>query len=197
MVSCRTVLDKSHRRVSRTILVGVKPVLLTPAARPWAVTAHPVGSPESQEILLRYYTEVSDRYFGRPTLPDLLAAGFADQDSAGLTAPRGEFFLAWSDRGRGPEAVGCAGIELVPDASEPTAQLRRVFVTPDLRGLGIAGALLDAVEDAARRLGAHALRLDTRHDLVEALGLYARRGYRDVPAFNDDQYAQRWLALSL
>ena len=50
---------------------------------------------------------------------------------------------------------------------------------------------------ARPRHGAVVVRLDTRHDLVEALALYARRGYVDVPAFNEDRYAQRWLALRL
>jgi len=36
------------------------------------------------------------------------------------------------------------------------------------------------------------LRLDTRHDLVEARSLYAAHGYREVPAFNDAPYAEHW-----
>lgn len=72
-----------------------------------------------------------------------------------------------------------------------------MFVDPAFRGRGIASSLLGAAEAAARDLGALVMRLDTRHDLVEALALYARRGYVDVPPFNDDRYAQRWLALRL
>jgi hypothetical protein len=41
------------------------------------------------------------------------------------------------------------------------------------------------------------LRLDTRHDLVEARRLYATLGYQEVPAFNDGQYAEHWLAKPL
>lgn len=163
----------------------------------WHVAEHPVDAQESQAILFRYYTEVSDRFFGHPTPPDDLRSGFAAQDSTGLAAPGGSFHLAWADGRDGPVAVGCAGVEIAPRAPEPTAELRRVFVTPAFRGRGVAGALLDAAESAARRLGAVVVRLDTRHDLVEALALYARRGYVDVPAFNEDRYAQRWLALRL
>ncbi|WP_318244127.1 MULTISPECIES: GNAT family N-acetyltransferase [Oerskovia] len=170
-----------------------------PVDRPtaWHVAEHSVHAPESREILFRYYTEVSDRFFGHATPPEDLATGFAAQDSTGLAAPGGSFHLAWADGGDGPEAVGCAGVELAPDAPEPTAELRRVFVEPAFRGRGVASALLEAAEAAARGLGAVVVRLDTRHDLVEALALYARRGYVDVPAFNEDRYAQRWLALRL
>lgn len=47
------------------------------------------------------------------------------------------------------------------------------------------------------RLGARHMRLDTRHDLVEARALYARTGYAEVEPFNDDQYAEHWFAKSL
>ncbi|WP_030143959.1 GNAT family N-acetyltransferase [Oerskovia turbata] len=166
-------------------------------AAAWQVAEHPVHAPDSRAILFRYYTEVSDRFYGHATPPDDLAAGFAAQDDSGLAAPDGSFHLAWADGGDGPVAVGCAGVELAPDATEPTAELRRVFVEPAFRGRGVASALLGAAEAAARDLGAVVVRLDTRHDLVEALALYARRGYVDVPAFNEDRYAQRWLALRL
>ncbi|MBM7498796.1 GNAT family N-acetyltransferase [Oerskovia paurometabola] len=171
--------------------------LRTDLAVTWRVAEHPVRAPESQAILFRYYTEVSDRFFGHATPQEDLVSGFAAQDSSGLAAPGGSFHLAWADGREGPVAVGCAGVVLARDASAPTAELKRVFVDPAFRGRGIATALLDAAESAARDLGAEVVRLDTRHDLVEALALYAGRGYVDVPAFNDDRYAQRWLALRL
>ncbi|THA38335.1 GNAT family N-acetyltransferase, partial [Streptomyces sp. A1136] len=50
----------------------------------------------------------------------------------------------------------------------------------------------------ARALGLSLLRLDTRHDLVEARGLYAKHGYREVPAFHHrSPYAERWFAKEL
>ena len=215
MVSCRAELDKSLSNGSRPstdprprgafdrgILTPVPPPSSRPASpsdpdRTWRVAPHPVDAPASQALLLRYHTEVSDRFYGRPTPPEVLAAGFAAQDSTGLSAPRGTFLVVREGDGDTARWVGCAGVELVPTASEPTAELRRVFVDPASRGRGMATALLDAAEAAARELGAVVVRLDTRHDLVEALGLYAKRGYVDVPAFNADPYAQRWLARRL
>lgn len=78
------------------------------------------------------------------------------------------------------------------DTAEPT----RVFVRPEHRGTG-GGLLLAAVENAARAFGIRTLRLDTRNDLVEARGLYAKHGYREVSAFHRRQYAEHWFAKEL
>jgi ribosomal protein S18 acetylase RimI-like enzyme len=53
------------------------------------------------------------------------------------------------------------------------------------------------LEHLAREHGLSALRLDTRHDLVEARRLYAALGYEEVPAFNHGRYAEHWFAKSL
>ncbi|MGC5412529.1 GNAT family N-acetyltransferase, partial [Streptomyces sp. DT225] len=70
----------------------------------------------------------------------------------------------------------------------------RVYVRPEFRGTGGGGLVLAALEERARALGAALLRLDTRHDLVEARGLYAKHGFREVPAFNRGPYAEHWFA---
>ncbi|WP_084655169.1 GNAT family N-acetyltransferase [Nocardia altamirensis] len=59
-------------------------------------------------------------------------------------------------------------------------------------GFGGATALVDAAESAARALGAHRIVLDTRRDLVEARGLYARLGYAESSPHNDQMYAECW-----
>ncbi|OSC55801.1 GNAT family N-acetyltransferase, partial [Streptomyces sp. BF-3] len=60
------------------------------------------------------------------------------------------------------------------------------------------GLLLAAVEEAARAYGVRLLRLDTRNDLVEARGLYAKHGYQEVPAFHrSNRYAEHWFAKEL
>jgi len=78
-----------------------------------------------------------------------------------------------------------------------TGELSRVFVRPDLRGRGAAPLLLTAAEAAARELGARTLILDTRGDLVEARALYARHGYEETAAHNDDVYAEHWFRKDL
>ena len=75
--------------------------------------------------------------------------------------------------------------------------MKRLFVAPAARGRGLGTRLMGELERIAREHGVSVLRLDTRHDLVESRRLYAALGYTKVPAFNDGQYAEHWLAKPL
>ena len=107
-----------------------------------------------------------------------------------LRAPHGAFLIARLDG----EAVGCAGVKLVP--GEP-AFFKRMWVSPAARGHGIGGALLTALEDTARAAGATAVRFDTNSALAAATALYRRRGYVEVPDFNGEPHADLWFAKEL
>jgi GNAT superfamily N-acetyltransferase len=87
--------------------------------------------------------------------------------------------------------LGCAGLRLL---SERIGEVKRLFVAPAARGCGLGALLMGELERIARGHGLSLLRLDTRHDLVESRRLYAALGYEEVPAFNDGQYAEHWLA---
>ena len=52
--------------------------------------------------------------------------------------------------------------------------------------------MLDALEARAAAHGATAVQLDTNRALTEAISLYRSHGYREVPAFNDEPYADHW-----
>ncbi|WFE40356.1 GNAT family N-acetyltransferase [Micromonospora sp. WMMD998] len=84
--------------------------------------------------------------------------------------------------------AGCAGLRWRPG----WAELTRLYVRPAHRGAGGGAALLAAVEGHAGDAGVGRIRLDTRSDLVEAGALYARHGYREIPAFHTGPYAQHW-----
>lgn len=106
-----------------------------------------------------------------------------------LAPPLGDFVVAR----KGGRLVGCAGVRVEPGVAE----LKRMFVRPNLRGTGLAAGLLAAAEQSARDLGAARMRLDTRLDLVEARALYVRHGYTEVLAFNEGDYAEVWYAKDL
>ena len=80
---------------------------------------------------------------------------------------------------------------------ERVGEVKRLFVAPAARGRGLGTRLMGELERIARGHGLSLLRLDTRHDLVESRRLYAALGYEEVPAFNDGQYAEHWLAKPL
>ncbi|MEV0981719.1 GNAT family N-acetyltransferase [Streptomyces sp. NPDC049915] len=160
----------------------------------WTVAPEPYDSPDARALWRAYYTEVSDRWYllheGRRTDPDELEREIAAADGSDLAPPRGQLLIARY----GGEPAGSAGVRLLDAA---TAELKRVFLLPGMRGRGGAGRLVAAAEDAARALGAAELILDTRSDLVEARTLYARLGYTETDRHNDDPYAEHWFRKKL
>jgi DNA-binding MarR family transcriptional regulator/ribosomal protein S18 acetylase RimI-like enzyme len=99
--------------------------------------------------------------------------------------PNGTFLVAFLHG----EPVGCVGLKLHGD--EP-AEIKRLWVSEDVRGLGLGGRLLREVEAAARRLGASVVRLDTNRTLTEAIAMYRSHGYDEIPDFNGEPYADFW-----
>ncbi|MGF6887237.1 GNAT superfamily N-acetyltransferase [Nocardia sp. GAS34] len=158
---------------------------------PWTVEPAEPRSPEAAAILRLYLAEMISRYYGRPTDDAEIDRHLADgYDSDDLTPPTGLLLLAR----RTGTAVGCVGLRRL-DAR--TLELKRMFIRPDARGDGGAAELLASAELAARELGAHAIRLTTRNDLVEARALYAKHGYAEIPPYGDDPLADHWFEKKL
>ncbi|QLH21454.1 GNAT family N-acetyltransferase [Streptomyces sp. Rer75] len=176
---------------------------------PWAVAARPVTDPVAVTLLREYMTDVADRYYrlrdGRDATPEEIERALREMPSDDLAPPDGVLLVAHHDGA----PAGCAGLRRRDGHTGHgrtgegrtedgrTAELKRVFLRPGKRGLGGGAALLAAIETAARELGVVRIVLDTRRDLVEARALYARHGYRDVPAFSEGPYAEVWMAKDL
>jgi len=133
--------------------------------------ADPAGA-EAQATLRRYLAEIAERIPGGNTGPD-------DADAVDeYMPPTGVFLLVRA----GEQAVGCGAVR----ALEPgLGEVKRMWIDPALRGRGLGGRLLDALEDAARALGYDRLRLDTHEVLVEAISLYEAHGYRRIDRYHD------------
>lgn len=97
-----------------------------------------------------------------------------------------DVFLVARLRGK---PVGCGGLKLQVRAP---AYLKRMWVSAELRGVGLGRRLLQELEDLARANGARAVQLETNRSLVEAVALYRAAGYREVEPFNDEPYAHHW-----
>jgi GNAT superfamily N-acetyltransferase/DNA-binding MarR family transcriptional regulator len=106
-------------------------------------------------------------------------------DAHELTPPEGALFIA---RLRG-EPVGCGALKLHGQAP---AELKRMWIAPAARSLGLGRRLLGALERHAREASAPAVRLETNRALTEAIALYRRSGYVEVAAFNAEPYAHHW-----
>ena len=133
-------------------------------------------SEPARYCLGEYYAELSRRF----------ARGYdvalsRDPDATDMIAPRGAFFVALSDG----LPLGCVGLK---GAGGLLAEIKRLWVAPAARGLGLARRLMDAAETAARQLLITTLRLDTNSALGEAMQLYRRTGWTEIERFNDDPY---------
>jgi DNA-binding MarR family transcriptional regulator/GNAT superfamily N-acetyltransferase len=85
--------------------------------------------------------------------------------------------------------VGCGALKL---HGRRPAELKRMWVAPAARGLGLGRRLLAELERLATDHGVRVLRLETNRNLTEAIALYRSAGYREVPPFNDEPYAHHW-----
>ena len=148
--------------------------------------AVPVDSPDAIAMLHAYFIELVDRYHGRPMPAEEAEQAMAEFPSDDL-AP---FLVAY----RSGEPVGCLGLRTLQPA---IGEVKRMYVAPHARRQGVGRLLLDALQEQARSRGMTELRLDTRHDLVEARALYAAQGFTEGPAHNDDPYADHWFAKDL
>lgn len=87
--------------------------------------------------------------------------------------------------GRPGIAVACGGLRpLSEDVVGPNVVgIKRMYVTPRVRGTGVAVAVLRALEVAAAEFGAQCLVLETGTRQPDAIRFYQREGYRPVPLF--------------
>ncbi|SEH02794.1 MarR family protein [Nonomuraea solani] len=88
------------------------------------------------------------------------------------------------------EPVGCVALKSRPGSV--LAEIKRMWVDPSVRGLGLGRRLLAEVEARAAGRGVRTLRLETNRALAEAIALYRQAGYQEVAAFNDEPYAHHW-----
>ncbi|HEY7936712.1 MAG TPA: GNAT family N-acetyltransferase [Candidatus Limnocylindrales bacterium] len=138
------------------------------------------GSHDAQWCVRQYFAELNGR-FSTGFDPALSISA----DTAELTPPAGLFLVARAD-GR---PVGCGALKFHPGAP---AELKRMWVAQDARGMGLGRRLLAELEAQARAAGVETLHLETNESLTEAIALYRASGFVEVPAFNDEPYAHHW-----
>jgi GNAT superfamily N-acetyltransferase len=91
---------------------------------------------------------------------------------------RGGFFVAYISG----KPVGCGAVRRIESA---VIEIKRMYVAPEARGRGVGRQVLRELEAEARRLGATRLVLETGPRQPEALALYSRAGFVEVPNFGE------------
>lgn len=139
----------------------------------------PAGMGARQSVA-RYLAELAER-FGDGFVPER----HSPVGDAELSSPNGVFLLAYLDG----EAIACGGVKCVTPG---VGLLKRMWVSPSVRGLGFGRRMLLALELEARELGITTLRLETNSALREAIRLYESAGYTEVASFDNDDHADHW-----
>jgi GNAT superfamily N-acetyltransferase len=93
-------------------------------------------------------------------------------------APAGELLLARDNRG---EPLGCVGLRPIKPAG--CCEMKRLYVSPKARGLGLGMALVDAIIGEAVRIGYGEMRLDTLPTMAEAIALYKKAGFIPIEPY--------------
>lgn len=142
----------------------------------WEIVETDPRAERARYCLGEYYTELARRF----------EEGFdvsqsSDPQADDMVRPRGAFLVALSDG----MPIGCVGLK---GTDKGYAEIKRLWVAPSARGLGLAKALMEASEEAARELGISLLRLDTNRALPEAIRMYRTSGWTEIDRFNDDPY---------
>jgi putative acetyltransferase len=128
-------------------------------------------SPEAQALICELNAELQARY------PEPGANHFR-VDADELAPGRGAFLIGYVDG----KPVACGAIRKHDDR---TAEIKRMYVAPAARGKGLSRRILSALEAEGRALGVRRLVLETGPRQVEALALYSRSGFVEIPLFGE------------
>lgn len=175
----QTILDRLNSTEHEQLMGAMSEVtrLLTAAAIDVGVVDP--RHPQVQQCLDIYFAELAQRCDGfdpaisRPLPPDQMAP------------PAGLLLMAHLH----DVPVGCGALKYLPDG---VAAIKRMWVSPDVRGLGLGKRILGELEERARASGVRLVRLETKDELYEAVHMYRSSGYVEVEPFNDEFYADHW-----
>lgn len=129
------------------------------------IAAEPFDSADSVALREEMASEMRERYGG---------------DLEPGAKPTAEDVAAWVVAREDGRALGCGALRSL---GEPVAEIKRMYVRPEARGRGIGALVLGALEREAVERGFRVMRLETGPLQPEALRLYERAGYREIPCF--------------
>jgi pimeloyl-ACP methyl ester carboxylesterase/GNAT superfamily N-acetyltransferase len=136
-------------------------------------------TPVSATLVADYVAEIKAMY---PWWTPDIAPRMSGRD---VEPPNGRWLVAYRD-GR---AVGCGGLKRI---DERAAEIKRIYVTPEARGAGVARALLTGLENAATHAGYEVVCLDTGAKQQASVRLFTSSGYEPIADYNGNPVAAYW-----
>jgi DNA-binding MarR family transcriptional regulator/GNAT superfamily N-acetyltransferase len=138
------------------------------------------SAPDARQCLRSYFAEL-ERRSRMPFDPNAGATAKPHE----VRPPAGLFLVAYLR----DAPIGCGAVKHFADG---VSDIKRMWVAEPARGLGIGRRLLAELETRAGERGTRVVRLETSRLLTEAIALYLSAGYVEVPAFNDEPFADHW-----
>jgi GNAT superfamily N-acetyltransferase len=134
----------------------------------------PITHPDALRLVEDVQAEYVVRYGGRDDTP---------LDETAFEPPYGMFFVAY--RAGLPVATGAWRLrdDVLVFGTRETAEVKRMYVAPAARGLGVARRMLTHLEDSAAGAGARVMILETGAAQPEAMALYESSGYVRIENF--------------
>jgi GNAT superfamily N-acetyltransferase len=144
----------------------------------------PIDGPDGRRLMSAYVADISARY------PGWTPTSGPSAEPRELIPPHGSFVVAYAD-GR---PAGCGAVKRLDSHS---AEIKRLYVTPEARGAGLSRRILARLEQVARENGHAAVRLDTGNMQPEALALFRSAGYHEIDDYNGNTFASYWFEKSV
>ena len=107
--------------------------------------------------------------------------------------PRGRLLLA-----RLLDGTPVGSVALRPIEPAGSCEMKRLYVSPEGRGMGIGEKLVGVLTQEARRIGYQEIRLDTLPTMIGAMALYRKLGFEEIAPYYDTPVAgTRFMRLML
>jgi GNAT superfamily N-acetyltransferase len=140
----------------------------------WRIERLPITHPDAALLVEEVQEEYVARYGGRDETPI---------DPSYFKEPAGAFFVGYLDVVPVVTGAWRARTDVEVAGSRRVAEVKRMYVAPGARGLGLARAMLAHLEETAAAAGAEAMVLETGMRQPEAISLYLSAGYRPIAGF--------------
>lgn len=174
-----TLLNQLNPKQSEVLLSAMGNVVRVLTASRVLISIEKPTSRAATKCITNYYEELASR-FDKGFDPAQSIS--ADPDE--LMPPSGYLLVA----NLYGEPVGCGALK----CHSTFAEIKRMWVDSNTRGLGIGRRILQELEKIADDNDISLLRLETNRSLTEAQNLYRTSGYIEVEKFNDEPYAHHW-----